>query len=160
MFTRTSRTCRRRCSTWTTSCCCRTWRVQRTRRARRWPNSSPATWRPSSRPAACRWPFLPMPEESMMNRSQFVRALAAALFVLGAGAAQADAWPAKPVTILVPFAAGGGTDIGTRIVAQKLSQLWGQSVLVDNRGGAGGNVGLDVVARAKPDGYTLLAGNV
>jgi len=84
------------------------------------------------------------------------------LSLCGAAAAwaQATAWPTKPVTIIVPFAAGGGTDIGTRIVAQRLSQLWGQSVLVDNRGGAGGNVGLEVVSRAKPDGYTLLTGNV
>ena len=84
------------------------------------------------------------------------------LSLLGSAAAwaQATAWPTKPVTIVVPFAAGGGTDIGTRIVAQRLSQLWGQSVLVDNRGGAGGNVGLEVVSRAKPDGYTLLTGNV
>jgi tripartite-type tricarboxylate transporter receptor subunit TctC len=74
--------------------------------------------------------------------------------------AQVTPWPTKPVTIVVPFAAGGGTDIGTRIVAQRLSQLWGQSVLVDNRGGAGGNVGLEMVSRAKPDGYTLLTGNV
>jgi tripartite-type tricarboxylate transporter receptor subunit TctC len=69
-------------------------------------------------------------------------------------------WPTRPVTIVVPFAVGGGTDIGTRILAQKLSQLWGQSVVIDNKGGAGGNVGLEVVARAKPDGYTLLTGNV
>jgi tripartite-type tricarboxylate transporter receptor subunit TctC len=69
-------------------------------------------------------------------------------------------WPNKPVTIVVPFAPGGGTDIGTRIVAQKLSQLWGQSVVVDNKGGAGGNVGLEIASRAKPDGYTLLTGNV
>lgn len=69
-------------------------------------------------------------------------------------------WPNRPVTIVVPFAPGGGTDIGTRIVAQKLSQLWGQSVVVDNKGGAGGNVGLEIVSRAKPDGYTLLTGNV
>jgi tripartite-type tricarboxylate transporter receptor subunit TctC len=84
----------------------------------------------------------------------------AAGFITIAGSVQAQAWPAKPVTIVVPFAPGGGTDIGTRIVAQKLSQLWGQSVVVDNRGGAGGNVGLDLVARARPDGYTLLTGNV
>ena len=84
------------------------------------------------------------------------------LSLMGSAAAwaQATAWPTKPVTIVVPFAAGGGTDIGTRIVAQRLSQLWGQSVLVDNRGGAGGNVGLEIVSRAKPDGYTLLTGNV
>ena len=86
-------------------------------------------------------------------------ALAAGALSL-AGPAQAQAWPAKPVTIVVPFAPGGGTDIGTRIVAQKLSQLWGQSVVVDNRAGAGGNVGLDVVSRARPDGYMLLTGNV
>jgi tripartite-type tricarboxylate transporter receptor subunit TctC len=73
--------------------------------------------------------------------------------------AQTD-WPQRPVTIVVPFTPGGGTDIGTRIVAQKLSQLWGQSVWVDNRPGAGGNVGLEWVSRAKPDGYTLLTGNV
>jgi tripartite-type tricarboxylate transporter receptor subunit TctC len=77
-----------------------------------------------------------------------------------AGAVHAQAWPEKPVTVVVPFAPGGGTDIGTRIVAQKLSQLWGQPVVVDNRGGAGGNLGLDIVARAKPDGYTLVTGNV
>lgn len=86
--------------------------------------------------------------------------LAAAVLSLAAGAASAQAWPTKPVTIIVPFAPGGGTDIGTRVVAQKLSQLWGQSVVVDNRGGAGGNVGLDIVARAKPDGYVLMTGNV
>jgi tripartite-type tricarboxylate transporter receptor subunit TctC len=69
-------------------------------------------------------------------------------------------WPTRPVTIVVPFAAGGGTDIGARILAQRLSLSWGQPVLIDNRGGAGGNVGLELVARAKPDGYTLLTGNV
>ena len=82
---------------------------------------------------------------------------------IGAAAVTAQAqttWPSKPVTIVVPFAAGGGTDIGARILAQRLSILWGQPVLIDNKGGAGGNVGLDAVSRAKPDGYTLLTGNV
>ncbi len=81
------------------------------------------------------------------------------LFCTGWVQAQTQ-WPSKAVTLVVPFAPGGGTDIGSRIVAQKLSQLWGQSVLVDNRGGAGGNLGLEIVSRAKPDGYTLLTGNV
>ena len=82
------------------------------------------------------------------------------LILAGAAAHAQTAWPSKPVTIVVPFAAGGGTDIGTRILAQRLSQIWGQSVVIDNKGGAGGNLGLDVVSRAKPDGYTLLTGNV
>ncbi len=81
------------------------------------------------------------------------------LFLAATAHAQ-TAWPNRPVTIVVPFAAGGGTDIGARIVAQRLSQMWGQAVVIDNKGGAGGNVGLEAVSRAKPDGYTLLTGNV
>jgi tripartite-type tricarboxylate transporter receptor subunit TctC len=94
------------------------------------------------------------------------RTLVAATLLAGAGLAatsaqaQPAAWPTRPVTVVVPFAVGGGTDIGTRIVVQRLSQLWGQPVNVDNRGGAGGNLGLDLVSRARPDGYTLLVGNV
>ena len=72
------------------------------------------------------------------------------------GQVAAQAWPARPVKLVVPFAAGGTTDVVGRIVGQKLGELWGQSVLVENRGGAGGNVGADAVAKSPNDGYTLL----
>jgi tripartite-type tricarboxylate transporter receptor subunit TctC len=77
-----------------------------------------------------------------------------------ASAQSLDNYPTRPVTIVVPFPPGGGTDVGARLVAQKLSLKWGQPVIVENRGGAAGRLGADVVAKAKPDGYTLLVGNV
>jgi len=86
------------------------------------------------------------------------RLLAALLFAPSLALAQA--WPAKPVTFVVPFAPGGGTDITARTLGVKLQQMWGQGVVVENRGGAGGVIGADVVAKAKPDGYTLLIANV
>lgn len=67
-----------------------------------------------------------------------------------------DVWPNKPVRLVVPFAAGGSTDVIARMLGQKLAVLWGQPVIVDNRAGAGGNVGADVVAKSAADGYTLL----
>ena len=78
------------------------------------------------------------------------------LLALACSGAFAQGYPAKAVKIIVPFPPGGATDIVTRIVAQKLSEAWGQAVIVENRGGAGGNIGADVVAKAAPDGYTLL----
>lgn len=67
-----------------------------------------------------------------------------------------ERWPGKPVRIVVPFAAGGSTDVVARMIGQKLSVLWGQPVIVDNRAGAGGNLGADMVAKSQADGYTLL----
>lgn len=78
----------------------------------------------------------------------------AALTVQPASAQQA--WPTKPVRIIVPFAPGGSTDVVARMVGQKLSVLWGKPVLIENRAGGGGNVGADVVAKSPADGYTLL----
>jgi len=73
--------------------------------------------------------------------------------------AQAD-YPNRPVTLVVPFPPGGGTDTGARLVAQRLSMRWGQPVVVENKGGAAGQLGADFVAKAKPDGYTILMGNI
>lgn len=95
----------------------------------------------------------------MLKIARIAATVAAATLAFAAHA-QTPAWPTRAVTIIVPFTPGGGTDIGTRLVAQRLAQLWGQPVVVDNRPGAAGNVGLELTARAKPDGYTLVAGNV
>jgi tripartite-type tricarboxylate transporter receptor subunit TctC len=79
---------------------------------------------------------------------------------LASGGAFAQAWPAKPVTLVVPFATGGTTDVLARAVGQELSKALGQPVIVENKGGAGATIGADYVAKAKPDGYTLLVGAV
>ena len=86
-----------------------------------------------------------------------------AFFILTAGMAMtepaaAQAYPTRAVRIIVPFAAGGGTDVMPRMVAQQLNEAWSQTIVVDNRTGAGGLIGADVVAKSTPDGYTLLLG--
>ena len=68
------------------------------------------------------------------------------------------AYPSKPLRMVIPYPAGGGTDIIGRIIAQQLSQAWGQPVVVENRPGSSGIIGGDVVAKSPPDGYTLLLG--
>ena len=86
--------------------------------------------------------------------------IAAALLALAGVAVAQGAYPGRPVTLVVPFPPGGGTDTGARIVAQKLGAKWGQTVIVENKGGAAGMIGADMVAKAKADGYTLLMGNI
>lgn len=81
------------------------------------------------------------------------------LIIAGALSSIAPGWaqsyPVRPVRVIVPFSPGGATDIVTRLVAQKLTEIWGQTVVVDNRAGASGNIGGDLAAKASPDGYTL-----
>jgi tripartite-type tricarboxylate transporter receptor subunit TctC len=84
-----------------------------------------------------------------------MRAAAAVLLLVVPAFAQAP-YPSKQVRIVVPFPAGGSADILCRLVGEKLSAAWGQTVIIDNRAGAGGNVGAEIVYRAEPDGYTLL----
>jgi len=88
------------------------------------------------------------------------RALALALGALAAGAAGAEAWPAKPVRLIVPYAAGGAVDTIGRILGEGLAGLLGQPVIVDDKPGASANIGAQFVAKAAPDGYTLLLGSV
>ena len=94
-----------------------------------------------------------------------ISSLALAICMLAAPSAMfaqnaAQGYPNRLVRIVVPFPPGGGTDIGTRIIAQKLNEAWGQSVVVENKPGAAGIVGTEYTARAAPDGYTLMMGNI
>ncbi len=74
--------------------------------------------------------------------------------------AQAPSWPDKPIRIVVPFPAGGIADTFGREIGKRLTEAWGQPVIIDNRSGAGGNIGADIVAKSPPDGYTLVIGNI
>jgi tripartite-type tricarboxylate transporter receptor subunit TctC len=84
----------------------------------------------------------------------------AASLLAGDAAFAQSAYPTRPITIVVGFSAGGTTDIVARLVGEELHRAWGQSVIIENKPGAGGNIGADIVAKAKPDGYTHLIGSV
>jgi tripartite-type tricarboxylate transporter receptor subunit TctC len=103
-------------------------------------------------------------EESMNKRrctlASMCLALLATVAVSATFAQQAANFPNRPVRMIVPYAPGGATDITARQLAAKLIEVWGQQVIVDNRAGASGNIALELAARASPDGYTLMVGNV
>jgi tripartite-type tricarboxylate transporter receptor subunit TctC len=91
----------------------------------------------------------------MKNQKLFAALLTGLAVALAISSAQAQVWPSKPVTVIVPFAAGGNTDGIARMISQRLSDAFGQPFVVENKGGAGGALAADFVARAEPDGYTM-----
>src|SRR5262249_26314152 len=97
-----------------------------------------------------------MRRHSMLTTRMVLLAVATAASL---GTAAAQTWPTRPVTMVVPFAAGGGTDVLGRIIARRLSEVLGQQIIVENVGGAGGMVGSARVAKAAPDGYQFVLGS-
>ena len=94
------------------------------------------------------------------SRRDVLRAGAAGLGVLSMGSRAQSAWPTKPVTVIVPFPAGGGTDAFARPLSAQFSKMTGKQLIIDNRGGAGGTLGASIASRGAPDGYTLFMGAV
>lgn len=95
-----------------------------------------------------------------MNRNIVCACSLLALACSFSALVQAQTYPAKPIRIIAPFPPGGSSDTIARIMATKLTEAWGQQVIVDNRGGVGGSLGTEVAAKSQPDGYTLVVGNV
>jgi tripartite-type tricarboxylate transporter receptor subunit TctC len=94
-------------------------------------------------------------------RAALLTAITGSLFALAApqAAAQADNYPSRPIKLVVGYPAGGSTDIAARLIAEQMGRVLGQSVVVENKSGASGTIGASTVARAEPDGYTILFGS-
>jgi tripartite-type tricarboxylate transporter receptor subunit TctC len=101
-----------------------------------------------------------MLKSSLLYAAGLLAGVVAATAAIAAQSAAPGSFPSKPLRIVVPFPAGGTTDVVARLVALRMTESMGQTVLVDNRGGAGGTIGADIVAKAAPDGYTLLMHNI
>ena len=95
-------------------------------------------------------------KSTFIKQKKWVAVLCYALGILGSSNLAAQSWPDKPIKMIVPFAAGGSADILGRILSQELGKNLGQNVIVENRGGAGGNIGAELVAKSPADGYTIL----
>lgn len=99
-----------------------------------------------------------------VTRSGVTRAILSVLLVCAAAAlpatAVAQGYPTRAIRFIVPFPPGGGNDIVGRVIARQLGEAWGQNVVVDNRGGAGGTIGTGITAKAPPDGHTMLINNI
>ena len=95
-----------------------------------------------------------------MNRSRFYLCLVPCVLCLGIAGANAQGYPAKPIRIIVPFPPGGIADLFARVIGQKFGEAWGQPGVVENRPGAGGNIGAELVAKSPADGYTLVTGSI
>ena len=103
--------------------------------------------------------YLGDPVNSSNRRARFVFLFLLAAPLAGASAVvSAQAYPSRPIKIVAPFPAGGGYDFLSRMIGQKMTETWGQAVVVENRAGANGNIGTDFVSKAPADGYTLLMG--
>src|SRR4051794_2962270 len=90
-----------------------------------------------------------------------MKALIAALpFIASLGAHASEVYPARPIRMILPVAAGGGSDITARAMAPKLTEMWGQQVIIDNRPGAGGMMGMEIGSRANADGYTIIQSSI